>query len=303
LDQNDNGSVNTQVGTSGNYAVASNGRGTLTLRGNLGTFDFAFYVVSTQEIKLVSTDASPIWVGSAILQQGSGFSNSTLTGRVVFAADGNNASGAVDDAGTFPTGGAGGSITSGIADQNSNGVLTQGYSFTGSYTINNSGYGSLQIVSTALGTYSYSLYLESNTQGVLLSTNSGTVAIGNLYTQNQSSFAASDVNGAYAFSVAGVANNGDIDKVDQFTANGSGSATGTEDVNDTGTLTPKLAMTITYTLASDGRGSFNVTADGSTRVLNFYLISPSEMLLIGMDTDQVLAGGADQQFQTPVPVD
>jgi hypothetical protein len=303
LDQNDNGTVNTQVSASGNYTVASNGRGTMTLKGNLGTFDFAFYVVSTQKIKLVSTNAAPVWIGSAILQQGSGFSNSTLTGRVVFGMNGNNASGAVDDAGTFPTGGASGSITSGIADENSNGVLTQGYSFTGSYTINNNGYGSLQIVSTALGTFSYSLYLESNTQGVLLSTTSGTVAIGHLYTQNQSSFAASDLNGAYAFSVAGVASNGDIDKVGQFTANGSGSAAGTEDVNEIGTLTPKLAMTITYTLASDGRGSLNITASGSTRVLNFYLISPSQMLLIGMDTDQVLSGGADQQFQTPVPLD
>jgi hypothetical protein len=296
LDQNDNGSVNTQVGTSGTYGIASTGRGTMTLKGNLGTFDFAFYVVSSQKIKMISTDQFPVWIGSANLQQGSGFSNSTLAGRMVFEAGGNNASGGVDDAGTFATGGSAGTFTNGVGDQNSDGTLTQGYTFTGSYTVNNNGYGTLQIVNTALGNANYTLYLESTTQGVLLRTDSVAVTIGTFYTQSQSSFSASDVNGPYAFSVAGLSSNGAIDKLGQFTANGSGSATGTEDVNEGGTLSPKLAVTATYTLASDGRGSLNFTAGGSTRILNFYLVSPGQMLLLGMDTDQVVSGGADQQF-------
>lgn len=296
LDQNDNGAVNKQVATSGTYSIASTSRGTMTLKGNLGTFDFAFYVVSSQEIKMVSTDPFPVWIGSANFQQGSAFSNSTLTGRVVFEAGGNNASGGVDDAGTFATGGSGGTIANGVGDQNSNGTVTQGYTFTGSYTINNNGYGTLQIVNTTLGNANYSLYLQSTTQGVLLRTDSIAITIGNFYTQSQSSFATSDVNGPYAFSVAGLSSTGAIDKLGQFTANASGSATGTEDVNDSGALSPKLAATATYTLASDGRGSLNITAGGGTRILNFYLISPGQMLLIGMDSDQVSSGGADHQF-------
>ena len=295
LDQNDNGGVNPQVGTSGMYAVGSNGRGTMTLKGNLGTFDFALYVVSNQEIKLISTDAVPAWIGSASLQQGSGFSNSSLQGRMVFAAGGNNSSGGVNDAGTFVIG-SGGTVTNGVADENSNGVVTQGYTFTGTYTINNNGYGNLQIVNATLGNANYSLYLESTTQGLLLRTDAAAVTIGNLYTQSQPSFALSDVNGPYAFSVAGLSSNGAIDKEGQFTANGSGAATGTEDANDTGTLAPNLAITATDTLASDGRGSLNLTASGTTRVLNFYLVSPNQMLLVGLDSDQVLFGGADKQF-------
>ena len=295
LNENDNGtsSVNVPLST-GSYGVASNGRGTMTLSSNLGVFDFAFYVISKQQARLVSVDATPVWAGSLNAQSGSVFSNVSLQGRQVYSAAGVSTAGQVADAGTFVA--ANGNATGGIGDENSNGVLTPGYAFTGNYSINSAGRGTMQIVNTTLGTANYALYMLSRTQAVLMRTDFSAVTLGTLITQGQVPALASSVNGPYGFTLDGVSSAGSIDKLGQFTADGAGHATGIEDVNSVGTLNPNLALTATYTVGSGGRGTMNVTAGGSTRVLNFYLVSPTEMQLIGMDTDQVLTGQAEAQF-------
>lgn len=295
MDENDNGGVTLNSPVNGTYTVGSNGRGTLTLSGPLGTLNFALYVLSAQKFRLVSTDVTPTWNGSGNLQQGSIFNNASLSGNMVFAVGGNNTAGGVDDAGQFFSTGGGG-INSGIGDENSNGTVTAGFAFTGTYNISLNGHGILSLASVILGTMKYSLYLQSASQALLLRTDSGAVSSGSLSAQAQSSFSLADINGPFGFTVGGVSSTGPLDKIGQFTADGLGKASGTEDINDTGTLNGNLALTATYSLASTGRGSLNVTAGGGTRVLNLYLVSPNQMFLIGMDADQVLAGRADQQF-------
>ena len=40
-----------------------------------------------------------------------------------------------------------------------------------------------------------------------------------------------------------------------------------------------------------------MTGGNMTRIVNFYLVSPNSLFLIGMDSDQALLGGGDLQFQ------
>lgn len=298
LDVNNNGSSTLNNSVSGTYSVdspASNGRGEITVTGSVGTFDFTFYIVSTGQIRLVSTDSSPVWGGTGSSQAASSFSNASLHGSAVFVVQGVNNSGTVADAGRFVSTSAGG-VVDGVGDENSNGTVTQAYSFTGSYSIGANGHGTLQLTNSTLGVYNYALDLEADGQAVLLRTDPAADTIGVLSAQSQSLFASSDVNGAFGFSLDGVSSTGPIDKLGQMTLSG-GSGTGTEDINADTILNSNVGLTATYTVGANGVGTLNVTAAGGTRILDLYLVSPSEMFLIGLDSDQVLTGGAEQQFK------
>ena len=297
LDLNNNGSTTAGNAVTGSYIVdspGSNGRGEFTVSGNAGTFDFVFYIVGSGQIRLMSSDAFPVWGGTAQLQTSSIFTDASLHGGVVFLAQGVDNNGTLADAGRFVSTSAG-TLTSGTGDENDSGVVSSGYAFTGTYSIDATGHGTLQIVSGAIGTYNYSFYLEAPGQGVLLRTDSSFATIGTINTQAQSLFALTDItNSPYGFTLDGVsAVAGPIDKLGQVSFS---SGKGTEDVNSDTTLNSNVAITTAQTVGSSGVGTLTITGAGSSRSLDIYLVSPTQMLLIGLDTDQVLSGGAGQQF-------
>lgn len=297
LDTNDDGTVATGDAVSGTYSVASNGRGIMTFSDSANTFDFAFYVVSAQKICLVSLDTAPAWSGSASAQQGSGFSSASLHGNVVFAAGGNDSAGnSIDDAGVFLAS-AGGLASDGVGDENDAGTVTSGYPFTGTYSIDSTGHGSLTLSSAALGNIDFSFYLVSSSQAFLLGTDSSVVRSGSLLAQTQAPFTNASLSGAFGFGVDGTSGGVAVDKLGQFTTGGSASASGNEDINGNGALTLSLPLTAAYSVGLDGRGSFNVTAGGATRSLELYLVSRDQVFLIGLDTDQVVLGQAERQFK------
>lgn len=295
LDINNNGSASTGNPVSGNYAVdspASSGRGEFTVSGSAGTFDFVFYIVASGQIKLISTDTSLVWGGTAQVQTSATFSDASLPGGIVFLVQGVDSNGTVADAGRFVST-SGGTLANGTGDENSNGTITSGYAFTGSYTVDSTGHGTLQIVNGALGTYNYSFYLDSPGQGILLRTDSSFATIGVIDAQVQSLFSLTAVtNSPFGFTLDGVSSNGAIDKLGQISLSGNGN----EDVNSNTTLNANIAITSTQTVGSNGVGKLTITGAGSSRSLDFYMISNTEMLLIGLDSDQVLGGGMEQQF-------
>jgi hypothetical protein len=295
MDENDNGSVNENVSVSGPYLVDSNGRGTMTISGSLGKFDFAFYIISATEFRLISVDSGNPWAGTANAQQGTGFTNANLDGGIVYLASGQILGVPAVDAGQFTSNGSG-TISSGIGDENNNGSITNGYSFTGVYGVASNGHGSLTISSTARGSYDYSLYVISTGQAVLLRTDTSGDSIGMLKTQDQSQFSASNFTGPFGLSASGTASGEAVDKVIAFTVGSSGNITGSENDNNGESISGNLSLTATSTVQTNGRGSMTVTAGGVARTLNFYMITPTEMYVIGLDSDQVLGGGADQQF-------
>ena len=300
MDENSNGLLNQNVSVSGPFLVGTSGRGTLTLNSNLGSFDFAFYIISAGKFRLVSLDNTPLWEGTAVAQQGSNFNNASIDGPIVYQASGQSQSVPAEVAAQFAADG-NGKITSGIADENDNGTIYNGYSFTGLYSVASNGHGSISLTSTARGTIKYAFYLIASGQAVLLRTDTGGVSSGELNIQSQSQFSSTDLSGWYGLTVSGTSGTGFVDKLIQFTTGSGGNLTGTENVNNAQSPGSDLAMTATSTVSSNGRGTMAVKTGGTTRTLDFYLISPAEMYVIGMDTDQVLSGGGEQQFPPTSP--
>ncbi len=295
MDQNANTEVNQNVSVSGPFVVASTGRGTLTLNGNLGTFDFAFYIISASKIRLVSLDAASLWEGTAVAQQGSNFNNSAIDGPIVYQASGQSQSVPSADAGQFTSNGSG-TISNGIADENDNGTIYTGYDFTGLYSVASNGHGSMTLTSTARGSITYAFYVIASGQAVLMRTDTGGDSTGTLNVQSQSTFSSTDLSGSYGLTDSGTSSTGFIDKLIEFTAGTGGALTGNENDNDSQSPSADLTMTATSTVSSNGRGTMTVTAGGTTSTVDFYMISPTEMYVIGMDSDQVLSGGGEQQF-------
>ena len=299
LDLNDNGSSTTGNAVSGTYTLdspATNGRGEFSVAGSAGTFDFVFYIVGTGQIKLISTDTSPVWGGTAQVQTSSSFSNASLRGGVVFLAEGVNSNGTLADAGRF-TSTAGGTLSDGTGDENSNGTVTSGYAFTGTYTIDSTGHGTLQVVNSSLGNANYTFYLASDSQGVLMTTDAAFATIGVIDEQAETLFTPV-TDSSLGFTLDGISSTGPIDKLGQISSSsGKGSEDViSEDVNGITSLNPNVAITSTQTTGANGVGKLTIAGGGSSRSLDVYMISNSEMLLIGLDTDQVLGGGMEQQF-------
>lgn len=306
MDQNANTLLNQNVSVSGPFLVNSNGRGTITLNGKLGTFDFAFYIISATKFQLVSLDAATLWEGTATAQQGSNFTNASLDGGMIFLTSGQIQSLPAADAGQFTANGNGG-ITNGIGDENENGTITTGYTFTGTYSVATNGHGTLSLTSTTRGAYTYAFYLLANGQAALIRTDTGGDSIGNLNVQSQAQFSSANLAGPYGLTVSGTSSTGFVDKLIEFTAGSgsvsgsTGSITGTENDNNAQSPSAALPMTATSTVNSNGRGVMTVKAGGNTRTLNFYMLSPTQLYVIGMDSDQVLSGGAEQQFPQTSP--
>lgn len=299
MDQNANTLLNQNVAVSGPFLVNSNGRGTLTLNGTLGTFDFAFYIISAGKFRLVSLDPATLWVGTATAQQGSNFTNASLDGGMVYVTSGQIQSLPAADAGQFTANG-NGAISNGIGDENENGTITTGYSFTGSYSVATNGHGTISLTSTARGTYTYAFYLIANGQAVLMRTDTGGDSIGNVNVQSQAQFSTS-LAGPYGLTVSGTSSSGFVGKLIAFSAGSGGAITGNENDNNAQSPSTNLTMTATSTVNSNGRGVMTVKAGGKTRTLNFYMLSPTELNVIGMDSDQVLSGGAEQLFPLTSP--
>jgi hypothetical protein len=131
-------------------------------------------------------------------------------------------------------------------------------------------------------------------QGVLLRTDPSAATIGVIDGQTQPAFALPDINHlSFGFTLDGLASNGPVDKLGQVSL---ATGKGTEDVNLNSTLNSNIAVTTTETLGSNGVGTLTVSGGGSTRSIDLYAISPKQILMIGLDSDQVLWGGAEQQF-------
>lgn len=300
MDENANTLLNQNIAVSGPFLVNSNGRGTMTLNSRLGTFDFAFYIISATKFRLVSLDAATLWEGTATAQQGSSFTNASLDGGMIYLTSGQIQSLPAADAGQFTANGNGG-ITGGIGDENENGTNTTGYTFTGTYSVASNGHGTLSLTSSARGTFTYAFYLIASGQAALMRTDTGGDSIGNLTVQSQAQFSSSNLAGPYGLTVLGTSSRGFIDKLIAFTAGSGGSLSGNENDNDVQSPSADLTMTATSTVNSNGRGVMTVKAGGTTRTLNFYMLSPSQLYVIGMDSDQVLSGGAEQQFPNASP--
>jgi hypothetical protein len=174
-DLNDAGVVTTNVGFTGSYTMAANGRGTLTLTTTAGTFTFVIYP-SAGGVLALETDISSLTTGTALQQTGT-FTNASLTGTYGLNFTGATTSGEIDSIAQFTADGS--SRVNGIIDLNNTGGITFGQPLAGTFNVATSGRTTLAL-QTPLGTQNLAVYLVNGNRALFVELDSTLVAAGDI---------------------------------------------------------------------------------------------------------------------------
>jgi len=288
------------VPTGGNITIAANGRGTLSLTkpNSAGTLNFVVYVVSVSKFFLLSSDPASGTTGTNDLLSGSAqqqtiangsFALASLNGLSVVRSQGLDISISTGAKytearlGLYTFNGAGGVTLS--ADDNAGGAAST-LTLSGNYTIAANGRVAATL-STGLGgcvdclgsgtTY---FYLTGADQGYLMDF-SGSAFAGSFEPQTATAITNASFSGAYAAGTfAPLSQKANFVEA-VFSSTGTGSASGTVDLNVAGTLSPDQALTATYVAATNGRTTFTPTA-GDNSVL--YIVSSTKAELLDLST-------------------
>ncbi len=276
IDEDNRGTVTSNVAFTGTYSVAATGRGTMTLTiaGAANPVNLVFYVVSAGELLVQNSEVENVislFAGTILQQSGAGtFSNSSLNTATVIALNGLTANGPSDvvlglldfpSAGNFKF----------LGDENNGGTL-QALNQSGTYSVASNGRVTVRGTPQPLV-----FYLVAANQGFVVGTDSISTT-GFLEPQSGAPFSNASANGAFFFGVStpGVpvpANFLVTYESGVASFNGAGSVTGTTDYNNS-SLFPNQAFTDTYTISATGRGTM------TTSGIIFYVISPSKYVLM-----------------------
>lgn len=289
------------------YSIGSNGRGTLTLTTCAGgpALTLSFYVVSRGSAKFVGTDSTKRVAGFTMQQAPNAMLDvRALAGNYAFLLAGAASSTPIANAGSFLADG-NGHIISGVLDENVNGTPTTGQAFLsngtndGTYTVSSNGRGTATFA-TAGRTYSLVFYLGaggSNTTAVIQEADSGIAGHGLFTLQQTGPFSLASIEGNYAIRTSGTSGASLQDVTGQIGTNGAGAVTsGSIDVNTAGgTPTAGLAVTGTYsTPAATGRAT--LTLNSGTLTYAAYVISPTQVYILGIQPGQLAVGSLLRQF-------
>jgi hypothetical protein len=320
FDSNDNGVLSGQQSFNGSYLLdptfGSSGRFTATVAGHT----FAFYVVDATRLKFVGTNPNETLSGDAQAQGATPFTLASVNGNFVLLIGGESSTGGpVATAGRFGADGAGNvTLNSVFLDENNNGGVTSlpAGTVSGTYTVDGNGLGggTLTIVDTTKGTFTFIFYLASPTHAVLQETDPGIVSDGSFLAQTASTINAALVNGNYSFNWTGVDANGEEDFSGEFNlSNASPSAVmGTTDFNELANinLSAKEQLffnipttgTLTFAANPAARNSFpvsvNIPGTPVTIRINAYVVDGNTIFLvgdIGPNSTRVILGTAVRQ--------
>jgi hypothetical protein len=333
FDSND-GSLNPPLtpaqtfGAGGSYSFdptngSTFGRGTFSFAGRT----FTSYLVDSTRIRLLETDGQLFTFGDALQQ--SGAPTQTTAGSFAFLI---GASGVLGTAGPVARGArfttdASGNLTNIQLQDNDSGTVTavgsgttiQNAKFALDTTAAAAGTGRATLTFTAAsnpgtGTFSFVLYFASASQAFIQDTSNGIVGDGTMLAQT-GAISNSSLAGNYVFNWSGVVrpSSGNVgfeeDFAGQYAQDSSGGLSGAVDFVEPGTtsnhplFTNSLA-TGTLTLAGDGTGSNDykltvASAGVSSNTFTFkaFIAGTNTILLVGTESNQVLAGSATPQTQ------
>lgn len=105
-------------------------------------------------------------------------------------------------------------------------------------------------------------------------------------------YGAASMHGSYAFSLAGQNASGFFSRAGQFTADGVSALTGIDDIHTTTTVTTGAALSGSYTVGPDGRGTARLS-DGTN--YDLVVVSANQVRLIEADSSATAHGQADLQ--------
>jgi len=283
------------------------GRGTAKIGGQ----SLAFYIVDATRLKFITSDFPSAFVGEAFAQQNVAFNTASLTGSFSFLIGGWSSNGTISTAGRFTADGAG-NISNVVLDENNTGWLTllPSGAVSGTFTVdtNQFGGGTITWTDTNVGTFSFIFYLISPTQALLQETDSVIVSDGTLLSQTTTPISAALLAGDYTAGWTGLswdATGVDSDQEDfvgQLSLTSSGSHTGSLDFNEfvAGKQYFDVPLSGNLILSGDGTlaNTFNAylqTGPAPNMHFTTYVVNENTSLLVGTDTDRVIAGTLTRQ--------
>lgn len=298
-DENNNGAVTTFNPVSGNYAMGSGNRGTLSLTVAATTNNYVFYAVSPNQLELMCTDPGCINTGELNSQT----SQTVAAGNYVFSLMGSGTGSSPDalliNGSMNPTSSTGGTASNLTIYENSNGFYQAIIGAT-TYTVSSSGRGQITIQSPS-GSRDFVFYVQSAGYLYMLET---TLAV----TGNTSGFAvakqgnASAASGQYLLFTLGQTPSLSALSTTQATLHvaSSGQVTGQEVLNNNGAIS---TLSVSGTLmASQTAGIYTTTLNlggGQTASYVMAAVAPGVLLPIRTDSTEVSVGGMFIQYTSP----
>lgn len=211
------------------------------------------------------------------------FSNVSIKGAYSFYLAGTNVPSGeqANIAGRFQADGQG-HISEGLEDVNASvgGAVTA--TFDATYTVNSAGHGQMQVTSSQ-GTNKWDFILVGGNQMKFIDIDVNVLAVGAATPIARTVQDNSGISGSYVFSLVSGAQ--PVATLGRFVANGAGLITeGDEDVNSQGVTPASLALTGTYNVATNGRGTLTLSAaNGVTSHYAFYPDGEGSANLVQID--------------------
>jgi hypothetical protein len=225
------------------------------------------------------------------------FSSGSLDGQYSFLLAGDDVNGFFTGVGSFQADGRG-TISSGSEDLNYGLGYLPNLALNGTYTVGPDGRGALTLTNS-LGSLEYSLVVISNSRARFVEFNSSANGEGLLLKRDPTAFSTAAIKGGYALGFGGSDAKGEPASIaGMFTADGAGKLTsGAEDANEGGVITSNGAITGTYSVDSNGRGTAAIT-DASGTKTNFIFHVVTQDTLFFVETDYpfpIVEGTAKRQ--------
>jgi len=319
FDINDGGNLAKKQTLTGSYVVSDQlGRIQLTIHsggfqtiGLGGPIVVDGYITDATHVKFVEVDSN-VGVSSG-LAIGQGAATGTFTSAsllpsgttYVFTAFGAIPVGPIALATTFTSDGSA-NLQNGTSDVNAAGVPSAG-SVTGTYAVDSSGTGRV-VVSLKGNTISgspnnadtFAVYLTGGSDAPLvLELDTYGVTTGNMFTQAAGPFTLASFKGSYGLNLTLFGfdtNNNTYDIEDDITgqafADGAGNLLGVLDINASGAPQTGVGLSGLYASSGSGRFTGSLTPATSSTALGFsyFLVSPSEVVVIETDNNAVSLG-------------
>lgn len=278
--------VSSQVTLSAtNFTVASSGRGTVTLTFNGGnmnfSLEFAFYVISSNEIVMLETDGPqtghPLLVGQALQQSASDFTDTSLDGTAIVGSQSLSSGTTPSVSGGIITSSGNGSSIALSFDQNVGGTVGTS-SGSGTYSVASNG--RVTLSGSGLGTNPPVLYLVAKNQGFVIGTDSG-VTFGAFYPQSGSNFTTGSLVGSFTGGSDRPQDDQVGEEVDAVTSDGKGNLTGEAEKNINGGSPTENSITATYSVSPNGRV---VVSEAGAEAEILYIVDTGFVLVIPVDS-------------------
>jgi hypothetical protein len=287
--------VSTSVAFTGKYNVGPDNRGTMSFTTNPGnvTTKYLIAVYSSGNGSFIEFDASGFTgvQGSGVFkkQDSTAFSLAAFNGSFALGLAGELKSGAdriialgvvsSDATGTLSNG----QMEVARQDSHGNPVAVTGNLFT----IDASGRGTATLTLATLGSFNFTFYVVSATEAFMLEVDvrGGATPLlsGSMRLQSGAPFSNASVNGAAVFQLNGMSFSGmSLMVIGRVVTDGAGNLTGDFDQNDGGTVLTDVMFTGTYSIAANGRGTFNFIINPTTsQNYTFYMIGQNQAFLLG----------------------